>query len=408
MHASSSPCREQGARVAPKTCRHATHPSSDEDANIDSYRIAIFPPIMYTWIHEEQEELMRLATKLAAVDLFCGAGGLSYGMKQAGIDISAGIDIDPACKHPFESNVEAKFHEQDVSDLSTEFVDSLFPKDTPRLLAGCAPCQPFSSYTNGERVREDDWRLLTKFGELVTALQPDVVTMENVPRLQRYPIFREFQGILDSARYNHDYHLVRCAEYGVPQMRRRLVLLASKRGKIELVPPTPDQSKFRTVRDAIQDLDRIEAGGASKSDPLHKSSGLSKRNLERIRSSKPGGTWRDWGEGLRADCHTKESGKTFSSVYGRMRWDELAPTITTQFNGFGNGRFGHPTQDRAISLREGALLQTFPHDYSFVPEGEDVRIATVARLIGNAVPVELGKAIGKSIMAHLEEIDDRP
>ncbi len=400
---------ESRARVAPKTCRHTTHPSSNEDANIDSYRIAIFRPTMYTRMLEEQEELMRLATKLAAVDLFCGAGGLSYGMKRAGITISAGIDIDPACKYPFESNVKAKFHEWDISDLSTKFVDSLFPKDTPRLLAGCAPCQPFSSYTNGGRVREDDWRLLTKFGELAAALQPDVVTMENVPRLQRYSIFEEFLDTLDHAGYSRPrYEVVRCAEYGVPQMRRRLVLLASKHGKIELVSPTHDRSDFPTVRGAIQDLDRIEAGGASKSDPLHKSSGLSKRNLERIRSSKPGGTWRDWDEELRADCHVKETGKTYSSVYGRMRWDELAPTITTQFNGFGNGRFGHPTQHRAISLREGALLQTFPPAYSFVPEGEDVRIATVARLIGNAVPVELGKAIGKSIMAHLEEIDDRP
>ena len=345
---------------------------------------------------------MKPAPKLAAVDLFCGAGGLSYGMKRAGVDISAGIDIDPACRHPFESNVEAKFHEQDISDLSPEFVDSLFPKDAPRLLAGCAPCQPFSSYTNGGRVRGDEWQLLSKFGEVVTKLEPEVVTMENVPRLERYPIFREFRGILDRAGYSHNYDVVRCAEYGVPQMRRRLVLLASKIGDIELVSTTNLSSKFPTVRDAIQHLERIEAGGASNSDPLHKSSGLSKRNLERIRSSRPGGTWRDWSEGLRAECHTRETGKTYSSVYGRMRWDELAPTITTQFHGFGNGRFGHPAQDRAISLREGALLQTFPHDYSFVPEGEDVRIASVARLIGNAVPVKLGEAIGKSIIAHLD------
>ena len=350
---------------------------------------------------------MKIATQPVAVDLFCGAGGLSYGMKQAGVEICAGIDIDPACRHPFEANVGAKFHERDISELSPEFVGSLFPKDRPRLLAGCAPCQPFSSYTNGGRVRGDEWQLLAKFGEMVTALEPEVVTMENVPRLERYLIFRKFKGILDRAGYLYSHRVVRCSEYGVPQMRRRLVLLASNLGKIELLPPTHPSSEFLTVRDAIEDLDRIEAGGASNSDPLHKSSGLSERNLERIRSSRPGGTWRDWGEELRAACHVRETGKTFSSVYGRMRWDDLAPTITTQFYGFGNGRFGHPTQDRAISLREGALLQTFPNDYSFVPEGEDVRIAPVARLIGNAVPVNIGEAIGKSIIKHLEDLNDR-
>ena len=157
-----------------------------------------------------------------------------------------------------------------------------------------------------------------------------------------------------------------------------------------------------TVRDAIQGLDGIEAGGASDSDPMHKSSKLSQMNLDRIRNSTPGGTWRDWDDSLRAACHSRESGRTYPSVYGRMEWDRPAPTITTQFHGFGNGRFGHPAQDRAISLREGALLQTFPKDYSFVPDGDPVCIASVARLIGNAVPVSLGEGIGRSIVAHLQ------
>lgn len=348
---------------------------------------------------------MKIATQPVAVDLFCGAGGLSYGMKQAGVEICAGIDIDPTCRHPFESNVGAEFYEQDIADLSPRLVESLFGEASIKVLAGCAPCQPFSSYTNGGRVPGDEWQLLAKFGEMVTELQPEVVTMENVPRLQRYPIFRKFLETLDHAGYRCSYDVVRCAEYGVPQMRRRLVLLASKLGKIELAPPTHAPSEFYTVGDTIQHLDPIEAGGASKADPIHRSRGLSKLNLERIRSSKPGGTWRDWGEGLRAACHVRETGKTYSSVYGRMRWDKPAPTITTQFPGFGNGRFGHPSQDRGLSLREGALLQTFPKDYSFVPEGEEVRIASVARLIGNAVPVKIGEAIGKSIIKHLEEID---
>ena len=341
-----------------------------------------------------------------AIDLFCGAGGLSYGMKQAGIKILAGIDIDPTCQHPFAVNVGADFHRRDVADLSVEFAASLFGDNDLRVLAGCAPCQPYSSYTNSSAVREDEWQLLSKFGELVEGLRPEVVTMENVPRLEKHSIFKEFLAVLDAAEYQYTYDVVRCAEYGVPQTRRRLVLLASKLGEIKLVPPSHAQDQFPTVRDSIQHLAAITAGSESKSDSLHKSSGLSAKNVKRIKQSKPGGTWRDWDVELRATCHSKESGRTYPGVYGRMQWDEPAPTITTQFHGFGNGRFGHPSQDRAISLREGAILQTFPENYSFVPEDESVYIAPVARLIGNAVPVLLGKAIGSSIVAHLEKVND--
>ena len=330
-----------------------------------------------------------------AVDLFCGAGGLSYGMQQAGIEICAGIDIDPVC-------VKADFYERDVSELTSDFVASLFAGALTRVLAGCAPCQPFSTYTQGSSAQERRWQLLGKFGDLVRELEPEVITMENVPRLVRHPVFGEFQSVLEDGGYCFNHYIVRCADYGVPQTRVRLVLLASRAGSIELVPPTHAENQVMTVRDAIQGLDGIEAGGSSQADALHKSSGLSQRNLERIRNSTPGGTWRDWDDSLRAACHARESGRTYSSVYGRMEWDRPAPTITTQFHGFGNGRFGHPTQDRAISLREGAILQTFPEDYSFLPDGDPVHIAPLARLIGNAVPVRLGNAIGRSIMAHWE------
>ena len=360
---------------------------------------------------EDSTDRTRPPSQPIAVDLFCGAGGLSYGMKRAGITISAGIDIDPACRHPFEANVEAAFYEKDVADLSPQFVESLFPENSVRVLAGCAPCQPFSSYSSKSPRHNAQWQLLPKFGEMVTALQPEIVTMENVPRLQGYAVFEEFQDALRKAGYHYGYSVVRCAEYGVPQSRRRLVLLASRLGPIQMIPPTHAESDFATVWDAIRHLPHIQAGQASPSDPLHKSSDLSAANLARIRHSKPGGTWRDWadsasGEELRAECHVKQSGKTYPSVYGRMEWDRPGPTITTQFHGYGNGRFGHPVQDRAISLREGALLQTFPNEYSFVPAGEAVQISSVARLIGNAVPVKLGEAIGRSIVAHLERFHD--
>ena len=344
----------------------------------------------------------------AVVDLFCGAGGLSYGMKLAGLDIVAGIDIDSACRHPFEANVGSEFYEMDVSQISSEWLTSLYPRDSLRILAGCAPCQPFSSYSRRRVEQGDNWRLLSKFSLLIREVQPDVVTMENVPRLTSHPNFDDFLNALEKAKYKRSYGIIRCVRYGVPQTRRRLVLMASRLGDIQMVPPTHAPPEFMTVKDSIYDLPGIEAGTSSPSDPLHISSGLSEKNLKRIAHSKQGGSWRDWPAGLRANCHTKQTGKSYPSVYGRMSWNLPGPTITTQFHGFGNGRFGHPVQNRAISLREGALLQTFPQDYSFVPESDNIHISRVARLIGNAVPVKLGEAIGRSIIEHLEESTDAP
>ena len=325
-------------------------------------------------------------------------------MQRAGIEICAGIDLDPSCRHPFETNVGAEFYERDLFGLSPRFVDSLFAPGRPRVLSGCAPCQPFSTYTNGRSHRTSQWQLLDKFAEIVQELRPEVVTMENVSLLARHDVFSSFVSVLERSGYHSRYSVVRCSDYGVPQRRRRLVLVASTLGDIVLEPPADPETGAVTVRDAIGHLEPLKAGGASRHDPLHRSSGLSERNLRRIRSSAPGGTWRDWDVGLRSSCHARTSGRSYSGVYGRMSWEEPAPTITTQFHGYGSGRFGHPDQDRAISLREGALLQTFPEHYSFVPRGDAVHIAPVARLVGNAVPVELGSAIGRSIIAHLETV----
>ena len=343
-------------------------------------------------------------SQIEAVDLFCGAGGLSYGMQRAGISIVGGIDLDPACRHPFEANVDAKFYAEDVAEVSASFLASLYGEGSRRVLAGCAPCQPYSTYSNNNSAQTHKWQLLSHFGELVGELRPDVVTMENVPQLERYPVFREFVNTLEQAGYGAKHQIVKCVDYGIPQNRKRLVLLASRHGGIELTLPPQDAGKALTVEDAIGRLPRIDAGEALESDPLHRASRLSALNLRRIQASQPGGSWRDWTDDLRASCHARESGGTYGSVYGRMRWDAPAPTITTQFNGYGNGRFGHPEQDRAISLREGAILQTFPEDYSFLPPGQEVQMTSIARLIGNAVPVRLGEAIGKSIAAHLEMI----
>ena len=189
----------------------------------------------------------------------------------------------------------------------------------------------------------------------------------------------------------------------MPQSRRRLVLLASKLGPIEL--RKSDVALKMTVRQAIGELPRVAAGSACPDDPLHASAGLTETNLLRIRASTPGGTWRDWPKELRAACHQKDSGKTYPSVYGRMEWDKPAPTMTTQCYGFGNGRFGHPEQDRAITLREAAIIQSFPAEYSFVADGDVVTFERLGTLIGNAVPPKLGEAIGGAIIGHLDAID---
>lgn len=346
-----------------------------------------------------------MATKstpeIVGVDLFCGAGGLTHGLVRGGINVKAGVDLDPSCRYPFEENNDAVFLERDVNDISPDELAPYFEQGNLSLLAGCAPCQPFSSYSQSGRSKKRgmDWQLVSSFGRLVESLQPDLVTMENVSQLAGHKVFEDFLGYLKG--YAVQWSVVECTKIGIPQSRKRLVLLASKLGAqgLELdyeasVPP-------RTVRDEIEGLPPIAAGEQHSRDPLHIACSLSETNLKRIKASKPGGTWRDWDPELIAPCHRKDSGSTYPSVYGRMEWDSPAPTITTQCFGYGNGRFGHPVQHRAISLREAAMLQTFPESYKFVQDGEPIRFNRLGRLIGNAVPVRLGEVIGKTLVNHV-------
>ena len=338
------------------------------------------------------------------VDLFCGIGGLSHGFLLEGFTVAAGIDTDATCSYAYErNNNNAEFLKRDIQDIQGVDLNEYFHRDEPKILVGCAPCQPFSTYTNGGE--QGRWRLLRDFSRIIRESQPDIVSMENVPRLVSYKgghLFQEFEQKLEDDGYFVWWNIIKCADYGVPQLRKRLVLLASKLGEIELVPPTHEPENYITVKDAISTLPPISAGECDAEDALHRSSRLTEINLARIRASKPGGSWRDWDQFLVANCHKKKTGESYSSVYGRMMWNELGPTITTQCYGFGNGRFGHPEQDRAISLREAALLQTFPRNYQFSKSGEQPNTSTVARWIGNAVPVELARAIAKSVSKNLK------
>lgn len=340
----------------------------------------------------------------SALDLFCGVGGMTRGLIDAGINVIAGIDSDESCRYAYETNNNSRFIHKDIKLVTADEIRGLYPSDHVKVLVGCAPCQPFSTHTQKikERQQDEKWSLLQHFGRLINELQPEIISMENVVRIMSQDVFSEF---LNSLEGYHEpfYKSIPCVKYGVPQIRRRLVLLASRLGKINLIEPTHEPENYVKVKDTLNNLEALEEGDKSHSDLLHRTLGLNEVNLRRIRASKPGGTWLDWDEDLRAECHRKAEGQSYKSVYARMSWDEPAPTVTTQFYNFGTGRFGHPEQDRGLSLREGALLQTFPPDYDFIDPEVEISFRRLGTHIGNAVPVRLAQAVGKSIIAHLKE-----
>ena len=367
------------------------------------------------------------SVSISAVDLFCGVGGMTYGLRQAGIKVQAGLDIDATCRYAFETNNKAAFIEKDIREVKGPELSNLYPPGDIKLLVGCAPCQPFSVHTrkyrkDTARPRDTKWELLNDFGRLIEEIKPEIVAFENVTPIRKEDIFTDFLGKLASLNYFVFQVRVYCPDYGIPQKRRRLVLLASTLGDISLLPKThlraasgcagetpllqaEDYERLKpcpTVRETIGNLPPIAAGGVSEADRLHRARRFKTKNQARIRQSKPGGTWKDWDVHLRAPCHKKPSGETYTSVYGRMEWDAPAPTITTQFHNFGSGRFGHPEQDRALSIREGALLQTFPKHYEFLEPGIPMRMTQLGIHIGNAVPVKLATVIGQSIQKHVE------
>lgn len=345
--------------------------------------------------------------KIAVIDVFCGAGGLSLGLQNEGLDVVLGIDADEDCLFPFRTNIKAGFLQRDVAKVKGRHLLKKFADADVKVLVGCAPCQPFSLHTQKGKGKDQRWKLLDEFSRLIRETEPDIVSMENVPQMEKFhggAIFKKFKADLEAQGFTVKWRTVFCPEYGLPQRRRRLVLLASKLGEIDLIPPTHSEDQFVTVEDAIKKLPRLFNGKTNSKDRLHHAAGLSELNRKRIKASKPAGSWTSWPKELLPECFTKESGKSYGSVYGRMSWGEPAPTITTQFYGYGTGRFGHPTQTRALSLREGAILQSFPDDYKFCPDDAPISVRRIGKLIGNAVPVKLGEVIGKSIKSHLTEV----
>lgn len=267
------------------------------------------------------------------VDLFCGIGGLTRGLIDAGLNVIASYDIDPTCKYTYEHNNNIDYHIQNIRELSGKDINNLYDSDAIKILVGCAPCQPFSQMRfklGVANIEDEKYNLLLEYGRLIEEVHPTIISMENVPQVRETNIYREFIEILNKNNYFIDNQVIYCPDYGIPQSRRRFVLVGSTLGPIHIIDPTHNKTDVH-VRDFIQDLPPIGSGEIDPNDSLHRSATLSDKNLQRIRASIPGRTWRDWPEELRCDCHRKDSGQTYSSVYGRMTWEQIGPTIITQF-----------------------------------------------------------------------------
>lgn len=329
--------------------------------------------------------------ELYAVDFFCSAGGVTCGFKQAGINILGGIDIDPACELTYKTNNNAEYLCADVSHLDKRVIAQTFKikKNQDNLIfVGCSPCQYYSNIKTDKTKSEETRLLLEDFQEFVEYYKPGYVFIENVPGLKRdmeSPLGK-FKTFLTENGYVFDENIINAKYFGVPQNRRRYILIATRlKEKISL--PKENRNAIKTVRDAIGDYSKfypILSGHKDKSPFIHTSADLSEINKKRL-SQVPlnGGNRESWDDELQLECYKNHEGHT--DVYGRMHWDKPSPTITTRFCSISNGRYGHPEQLRAISLREGAMLQSFPEDYIFYSESQGI----IAKMIGNAVPPNL-------------------
>lgn len=353
-----------------------------------------------------QRRHAKSAPEMKAIDFFCGAGGMSYGLQSAGIQVLAGIDNSKECRDTYTANVTgAKFIQHDIGTLSAPELGrrlDLKPGDPEVLFAGCSPCQFWSKIRTDKTKSQRTAQLLRHFQKFIKYFSPGFVLVENVPGLYRrtsesiLPAFLEF---LDCEGYVWSDGVVNANHYGVPQKRMRYLLLATRLSETICLPepeinPNLTVDAFIGVKNGFQ---KIAAGHQDTTPRLHSAAILSRKNLERISlTEKSGGNRMAWRDDPHLQIPAYEGrDHIFRDVYGRMYWDRPAPTITTRFNSLSNGRFGHPDEDRAISIREGATLQTFPICYRFHVSNNNV----AARQIGNAVPPEMARRIGTHVLA---------
>lgn len=338
-----------------------------------------------------------------AIDFFCGGGGMTCGLRQAGIDVIAGVDFDKNAKETYEfNNPGTTFINSDVRNLRSNYFERIFGvqrEDDNLILVGCSPCQFYSiiNTTRDSSIKTKD--LLRNFARFIEYYRPGYVLVENVPGIltNKRSIWPFFKNKLEELGYGKmQYKVIDMSYYGVPQSRRRFSLIAT-RLDVEVLLPKADEKQ--TLLSAFigesHGFQKIEAGHKDSSDFNHTVAGLSDKCLRRLQKTKhDGGSRLDWADDadLQLKCFVGKD-SSFKDSYGRMWWNKPAPTITTKFFSISNGRFGHPDEDRAISLREGATLQTFPRNYVFKSNS----IAITARLIGNAVPCEYARRLGETI-----------
>ena len=333
------------------------------------------------------------------IDFFCGCGGTSAGLRAAGMNIIAGIDYDEKAIKTYQKNFpEAISIQKDIKLISEAEIEEILKKkgvDGPLVFSACAPCQPFSSQNRFKKESDTRVSLLDDFHRFVKKFKPDYIFLENVPGMQKVlnGPFSKFIELLKSLNYKFCFNVLNAASYGVPQNRKRLVLLASKNYEIDF--PLPEFGEglnpFRVVRDAIAKYPPISHGASSPYVQDHEAAKLSDLLFKRISALKPGEDRRCWPEELKLQCHKNKKGH--SDVYGRLDWDKPSVTLTTKCISLSNGRFGHPEQDRALSAREAAAIQTFPDDFIFIGS-----VWEKGRQIGNAVPVLFAKELGKQII----------
>jgi DNA (cytosine-5)-methyltransferase 1 len=343
-------------------------------------------------------------SKIKAIDFFCGGGGMSYGMQLAGIDVLAGVDYEPACKQTYECNIgKGKFIQADVFELKeTELQNrlGLEQNDDELLLIGCSPCQFWSIINTDKEKSKKSKNLLVEFERFVKYFNPGYVVVENVPGVLRK---KEESGLdafvkwLESSNYNVHFEVHNVNDYGVPQSRKRFTLVANRIGDDKIFPPK-DTGKKPVVRDVLgaeNGFQKIKAGHKDKTDFLHSAPNVTDLTMRRLKKvKKDGGDRLSFANDpeLQLKCFIGRD-KSHKDTFGRLWWDRPAPTMTTKFFSVSNGRFVHPEENRALSLREGATLQSFPKDYKF----HGTSHSAIARIIGNAVPPEYAKRIGLAI-----------